>query len=363
MPGACCRTTIRVCMPAGTCRSGRGSKFMKNERIWDHPVTVTPNNFIYKSLSNWACNTAVGCEHACRFCYVPEVSTNRMASTLKEFGVDDPDAEWGDYVFLRKWDAKAFKASVRKAMKTPVSELKPDGNRAIMFCSTTDPYQTFSKPELNQARREIMRNALAILRDESDLRVRILTRSPLAREDFDLFKTLGNRLLLGSSIPTLNNKLARVYEPNAPAPTKRLEMLAAAREAGINVYVAMAPTYPECFLDDLNATLTAIKAINPVTVFHEPINVRAENVKRIEKQGAEVGVKVRTDVFAGRDAWEEYAILQFNDVEMTATTAGLWDRLHLWPDKSLERWAKKDATGERMTWLKQWHNRISEWPV
>lgn len=37
--------------------------------LWNHPVVVQPNNFIYKSLSNWAVNIAVGCGHACRFCY------------------------------------------------------------------------------------------------------------------------------------------------------------------------------------------------------------------------------------------------------------------------------------------------------
>lgn len=198
----------------------------KIEGVWNKPVTVTENNFIYKSLSNWACNIAVGCEHACRFCYVPEVSTNKMGEKLaKDYGVTDPDAQWGEYVFLRPWDEKTFKASVARAQKTPIKDLKPDGNRAIFFCSTTDPYQVMRDKTLHASRREIVRNALRIIRDESDLNVRILTRSPLAREDFDLFKTFGNRLLLGSSIPSLDNKLAKVYEPHAPAPMRRLEML------------------------------------------------------------------------------------------------------------------------------------------
>ncbi len=54
-------------------------------------------------------------------------------------------------------------------------------------------------------------------RDKSTLNVRILPRSPLARADFDLFKSFGRRLLSGMSLPTLRNDLARVYEPKAPA--------------------------------------------------------------------------------------------------------------------------------------------------
>jgi len=40
-------------------------------------------------------------------------------------------------------------ASLLRAEHTPISELKPDGNRAVIFCSTTDPYQLFkaSTPE------------------------------------------------------------------------------------------------------------------------------------------------------------------------------------------------------------------------
>ena len=49
----------------------------------------------YKSLSNWAFNIAVGCSHACRFCYVPSAATIKQGPKLVEYGVKDPDADWG----------------------------------------------------------------------------------------------------------------------------------------------------------------------------------------------------------------------------------------------------------------------------
>lgn len=336
------------------------------ENTWRKPATVTPNNFIYKSLSNWSCNIAVGCNHACRFCYVPSASTNKLAPTLKELGVDDPDAQWGEYVFVRAWDEHAFKASVKLAMKTPPEKLKPDGNRAVMFCSTTDAYQTIRDKAVSEQRRTVVRGALRIIRDESDLNVRILTRSPLAKEDFDIFKSFGPRLLLGSSIPTLNNKLAKVYEPHAPAPTQRLNLLRAARDAGLYVYVAMAPTYPECDVDDLLSSLTAFKELEPWTIFHEPINIRAENVERIRKQGEEIGVTVNTAVFANRDSWEKYATDALKDVEAISHSIGAINKLHLWPDKALEGWAKRSASvvdrNARLAWLAHWWTKISAWP-
>src|SRR5207249_6723258 len=72
--------------------------------IWHAPAGIAQNHFVYKSLSNWAFNIAVGCPHACRFCYVPSAATIKQGPKLAEYGVEDPDAEWGDYVLLRPWD-------------------------------------------------------------------------------------------------------------------------------------------------------------------------------------------------------------------------------------------------------------------
>src|SRR5438874_13207345 len=186
----------------------------------------------------------------------------KQAPKLAEYGVKDPDAEWGDYVLLRPWDEQKFLASLRAAENTPRKQLKPDSNRAVIYCSTTDPYQVIRHDDPARQRevaahaRFLVRRSLELIRDQSTLNVRILTRSPLARADFDLFKTFQHRLLFGMSLPTLRNDLARVYEPRAPAPSQRLATLKAAREMGLHVYVAVAPTYPECGEDDLRKTLT-----------------------------------------------------------------------------------------------------------
>lgn len=341
--------------------------------FWDHPVVVQKNNFIYKSLSNFAVNIAVGCGHACRFCYVPSASTIKLKPQLEKLGVDDPDAEWGDYVFLRQWDEEKFRASVRSAEALKAADLTADGNRAVMFCTTTDPYQVFRHPNLEERKKlvtaseQIMRRSLEIIRDESTLNVRILTRSPSARKDFDLFKTFGHRLLFGMSLPTLNNTLSKIYEPKAPAPSVRLATLKDAKTFGIPVYVAMAPTYPECDEADLHATLTAIKELEPYTVFHEPINIRSENVERIAAHAKNLGVTLKTDVFATRESWKDYAIEALTKVQEIAKELRLDRNLHLWPDRSLgAAWivesfppAKRTAYRE---WLKRSWSRISEWP-
>jgi hypothetical protein len=149
----------------------------------------------------------------------------------------------------------------------------------------------------------------------------------------------------------------------------------------------MAPTYPECDEADLRKTLAAIKALDPITIFHEPINIRAENVARIEAHAKELGVPVNTAVFADSLTWRKYAVASLLLVQRLATEMGLLDRLHLWPDADLGTKAKflkirsnqrtgftkpqqqlarkqdeKDYHEKYYPWLKGWWNRISEWP-
>ena len=342
---------------------------MLNTSIWKNGVTINRNNFKYKSLSCFSINPFVGCQHACRFCYVPSVSAIKLKGQLAKLGVEDPDGEWGEYAFLRAWDERAFLRSLFAAEKIPVAELNADGNRAVILSSTTDPYQTLRGGEpgestaLNLQAREMVRRMLELIRDRSTLNVRILTRSPLAREDFDLYQTFGNRLVFGMSIPTLDDRLARLYEPKAPSPSRRLETLRLAVSKGISVYAAVAPTYPEQGEAELAAVLGEIGGLNPVTVFHEPIQIRSNNVGRMKMEAEAVGLPFRGDVFETTDRWVEYAVGQLRMAEDVACQLGLGDRFHPWPDKSLGTQQRRRERGaDYSAWVDRCWSRISAWP-
>lgn len=294
---------------------------------------IQPNNFQFKSLSNWAFNPVFGCLHGCTFCYVPSAATIKAEKRFEESGLVPEewreerlagshwaDARWGEYALLKKWDEKKFLASLRLAEKK--KHLAPDGHRSVIFSSTTDPYQTFrvagdakKSKELTQQLGKMIRRALELILEESTINVRILTRSPLAKGDFDLYKEFGNRLVFGMSLPTLNLDWSKVYEPSAPGPQAKLKTLQAAKDAGLNVYVAMAPTVPDDSEADLKKLLRTIAELKPLTIYHEPINLRAKNALRIAAQAKDEGITVKTETFRNASTWREYAFARLALVE------------------------------------------------
>jgi DNA repair photolyase len=167
------------------------------------------------------------------------------------------------------------------------------------------------------------------------------------------------------SIPTLQNRLARIYEPNAPAPTLRLATLRAAKEHGLHVYAAVAPTYPECDENDLRATLSAIAELDPVTIYSEPVNIRADNTQRIAHHAAAIGQSVDLSVFATPESWQRYATAALRSVERIAADLGLQDKLHLWPDAALGTAVALKRVADPLAheaWLKGCWAQISRWP-
>jgi DNA repair photolyase len=303
---------------------------------------------------------------------VPDTSAGKQKKILAGYGVADPNKEWGSYVIVRPLDEEEFLCSLKAAENTPRDLLNIDGNRAVMFSSTTDPYQTITGGDgdlvkrLNRLLKGNVRRALELIRDCSTLNVRILTRSPLAKKDFDVYKSMGDRLLLGTSLPTLDSKISKLYEPNAPDPKHRLQLLLDAHQEGVATYVAIAPVFPEVGKQGLLDVFNAVKAANPLTYFMEPINIRDGIANRINERAMRAGGSIDIELFKNRKLWAQYAIQCLRDAEWAAAEAGVSDRLHLWPDHSdLQSEAvllSQDDPRAFLEWLNRWWLRISEWP-
>jgi DNA repair photolyase len=124
--------------------------------------------------------------------------------------------------------------------------------------TNTDPYQWV------ESRYRLTREVLEALRD-FDTPVSVLTKSPLALRDLDLYKELAKRVdvSVSFSVPTLDESAWRETEPHTPHPRARLEAMAEFRRNGIRSGIMVAPLMP---------------GINDAPEQVEPILARAKEV-------------------------------------------------------------------------------------
>ena len=73
--------------------------------------------------------------------------------------------------------------------------------------------------------------------------VDILTKSPLVLRDTDLIKKFKD-IEVGITITTNDEKMQKIFEPNAPSIMARIRTLKALHDKGINTYAFIGPVLP-----------------------------------------------------------------------------------------------------------------------
>lgn len=227
-------------------------------------TAISPSQLWKKRLGDWVLNPYIGCEHGCYHCYCPAMPGVKFANR------GHTQREWGKYLFPKPGLVDSLRDQLRNF--TPDRAKRTEwGDGWILMSFLTDCYTP------SEAKHRLTRQCLELLLD-SGHKVRVQTRSVLAERDFDLFTAHRDRVLFGTSLPHLDDSLSRVLEPRAAAPTRRLRMLERAANAGIPVYVAIAPFLPFHTDEDLGAVLSKVFPLRPREVFCEVLNPKGENL-------------------------------------------------------------------------------------
>jgi DNA repair photolyase len=162
-----------------------------------------------------------GCEHGCIYCYA--------RPTHAYLGLS-PGLDFESRLFFKPRAAELLKQELgRREYRC----------RPIALGTNTDPYQPVERD------RGVTRRILKLLA-ECDHPVTITTKSALVERDIDLLAPMAARGLtqVFVSLATLDHRLARLLEPRAAAPIRRLRTLAVLAQAGIPVGVMAAPVIP-----------------------------------------------------------------------------------------------------------------------
>ena len=152
---------------------------------------------------NWTVNPYRGCSHGCVYCFA------RHTHTYLDLDAGD-DFDRQIIVKINIGDVLA------RELRRPTWTHEP-----VALGTNTDPYQPIER------KYQVMRQILEVL-ERAGHPVGIVTKSALILRDLDILARMAERNLakVAISVTTLDPKLARVMEPRAATPGRRLEALA-----------------------------------------------------------------------------------------------------------------------------------------
>jgi DNA repair photolyase len=179
-----------------------------------------------------------GCEHGCIYCFA--------RPTHAYLGLS-PGLDFESKLFVKPEAAKLLERELSAPGYVP---------RTIAIGTNTDPYQPIEREY------QVMRRILEVL-ERFGHPVGIVTKSALVTRDIDILSRMANRKLakVALSVTTLDPKLARVMEPRAATPARRLDALRQLTEANIPTSVMVAPVIPALNDSEIERILDAAAAI------------------------------------------------------------------------------------------------------
>jgi DNA repair photolyase len=174
-----------------------------------------------------------GCEHGCVYCYARPTHSYLNLS---------PGLDFETQLIAKRNLAAVLKAEITK------SRYQPD---LLAIGTVTDAYQPIERDL------RLTRAALEVL-SAANHPLAIVTKGSGVERDIDLLAPMGaqNLAAVYVTITTLDARLARILEPRAAAPHRRLRTIRTLAEAGIPVGVSVSPQIP--FInDDMERVLEA----------------------------------------------------------------------------------------------------------
>jgi len=167
------------------------------------------------SSVDYCLNPYLGCAHGCRYCY---------ATFMKRFtGHTEP---WGTFVDIKVNAPEVLQRQLKRAARG-----------YVMISSVTDPSQPLEENY------RLTRRCLEILL-KHQFSVGILTKSPLVLRDLDLIRQFDD-IEVGMTITTEDDRIKKIFEPQAPPVASRIQALKELHDRGISTYVFIGPLLPQ----------------------------------------------------------------------------------------------------------------------
>ncbi len=184
-----------------------------------------------------------GCEHGCIYCFARPTHSYLGLSPGLDFETRLYAKTNAPELLRRELAAQSY---------------QPD---AIMLGINTDAYQPCER------QLKLTRQCLEVLA-ECRHPVGLITKSALIERDLDLLAPMAaqNLVMTAITITTLDHQVARILEPRAAAPSRRLETVRRLSQAGVPVSVNVAPLIPFITEQELERVMAAAAEAGAVSL-------------------------------------------------------------------------------------------------
>ncbi|HDI74594.1 MAG: radical SAM protein [Thermoprotei archaeon] len=218
---------------------------------WRSPLCTCPPKY---SLSPYT-----GCGHHCLYCYA--------SSYIKDFY----------RVRVKKNILSRLKRDLRKI----------DKRKVISMSNSSDPY---TPPEEHLGvTRKVLKTLIS-----AGCKVLIVTKSDLVLRDLDIIRR--GKVSVSITVTTLDEKLAKIIEPRAPAPSRRIKALAELTRNSIPVSARIDPIIP--YINDYEESIKRlVSRLSEAGVLHvvtSTYKARPDSLKRLESSFLNLKSKLKT---------------------------------------------------------------------
>jgi DNA repair photolyase len=199
---------------------------------------------------DYSINPYRGCEHGCIYCFARPTHSYLNLSP----GLD----------FETRIVAKVNAAErLRETLASPRYE-----PRSLVLGTATDAYQPVER------RLGLTRRIVEVLA-ETNHPFSVVTKSSGIERELDLIAPMAAQGLVAVylSVTTLDNELARILEPRAAAPARRLRTIRTLSEAGVPVGVSVSPVIPFINEPELERILEAAAEAGARSAFSIPVRL------------------------------------------------------------------------------------------
>jgi DNA repair photolyase len=219
----------------------------------EQPRTILTRNSSPDVFFDRSINPYRGCEHGCIYCFARPTHAYHDLS---------PGLDFETRLFAKPQAAELLRAELRK----PGYVVAP-----IALGTNTDPYQPIERDW------RITRGIIEVLA-ETRHPLTITTKSDRVTRDIDLLGTMAAEGLAGvaMSITSLDPRIAATLEPRAPHPERRLKAVRALADAGVPVYVSIAPVIPSITDHELEHLVERAAEAGAKSCFFIPVRLPHE---------------------------------------------------------------------------------------